>query len=49
MNKEGKIEIYRFLACIFIMIGHYVLYMHSELSIPFTVSFQFVEFFFFFF
>ena len=46
MNKEGKIEIYRFLACVFIMIAHYVLYMHSELSIPFTVSFQFVEFFF---
>ena len=46
MGKEGKIEIYRFLACIFIMIGHYVFYMHSELSIPFTVSFQFVEFFF---
>ncbi len=46
MNKEGKIELYRFLACVFIMIGHYILYMHSELSIPFSVSFQFVEFFF---
>ena len=46
MVKEGKIELYRFLGCIFIMIGHYVFYVDSELSVPFTVSYQFVEFFF---
>ena len=46
MNKEGKIELYRFLACVFIMIGHYVYYISPQLNIPFLVSFQFVDFFF---
>lgn len=47
MNKEGKVELYRFWACIFIMIGHYVYYTGSTLNIPFYVSYQFVEFFFY--
>ena len=46
MQKEGKIELYRFLACIFIMIGHFVFYTDPNLTIPFTVAYQFVEFFF---
>ena len=46
MKREGKIELYRFLACVFIMIDHFVANMQSQLSLPFTASFQFVEFFF---
>lgn len=46
MNKEGKIELYRFLACLFIMMGHYLYYVLPNLELPFVVSYQFVEFFF---
>ena len=45
MKKEGKIELYRFLACVFIMIGHYVFYTDKDFSVPFCVAYQFVEFF----
>lgn len=46
MKKDSKIEIYRFLACCFIMMGHCIAFGNMKISVPFTVSYQFVEFFF---
>lgn len=45
-KKDSKIEIYRFLACCFIMMGHCIAFGNMNISVPFTVSYQFVEFFF---
>lgn len=46
MKKDCKIELYRFLAAIFIIMGHYWNDLSPDKVWPFSVSYQFVEFFF---